>query len=114
VPCLIKVPTANTVAWVANNVEGSYKRSVTMAMMVSFGNLNGAVTSNVYRGKDKPWYRLGHGITLAYIGIGLVTSILFKILLVRENRKRDRGERNENIAEVNIEVNQFDNLKYTC
>ena len=33
----------NTVALVANNVEGSYKRSVTLAMVISWGNLNGAV-----------------------------------------------------------------------
>lgn len=53
-------------AWVSNNVEGSYKRSVSLAMTiglcVSFlwpttpkltisesGNLNGAVSSNVVR-----------------------------------------------------------------
>ncbi len=37
----------NTIAWASNNLEGSYKRSVTLAMMIGFGNLNGAVTSNV-------------------------------------------------------------------
>jgi hypothetical protein len=88
-------PLANTLAWVANNVEGSYKRSVTMAFVNSFGNLMGAVTSNVYRAKDKPWFRLGHGIILMYIGIGFFSSIFFKFLLTRENLKRDRGERDE-------------------
>ena len=34
-------------AWVAGNVEGSYKRSATLGMAIGWGNLNGAVTSNV-------------------------------------------------------------------
>ena len=37
----------NTIAWVSNNVEGSYKRSVSLAMVVSCGSINGAVSSNV-------------------------------------------------------------------
>ncbi|KAI0043574.1 MFS general substrate transporter [Auriscalpium vulgare] len=85
----------NTVAWVSNNVEGSYKRSVTLAMVISLGNINGAVSSNVYRARDKPWYHLGHGIVLVYIGIGLAASSTFYLLLRRENARRDRGERDE-------------------
>ncbi|CAE6484541.1 unnamed protein product [Rhizoctonia solani] len=85
----------NTIAWMSNNVEGSYKRSVALGMIISFGNLNGAVSSNIYRARDKPWYTLGHGIVLMYIAIGWVTSLVFIILLRRENAKRERGERDE-------------------
>ncbi|KII93819.1 hypothetical protein PLICRDRAFT_101571 [Plicaturopsis crispa FD-325 SS-3] len=90
----------NSVAWVASNVEGSYKRSVTLAMAIGFGNLNGAVTSNVYRAVDKPWYRLGHGIVLAYIAIGWLCSLLFLVLLKRENARKARGDRDEVISGV--------------
>lgn len=34
-------------AWVAGNVEGAYKRSVTLGMAIGWGNINGAVTSNI-------------------------------------------------------------------
>lgn len=85
----------NTVAWVSNNVEGSYKRSVSLAMVISSGNLNGAVSSNVYRAVDAPWYRLGHGLVLMYIGIGIICSTTYYMLLRRENAARDRGERDE-------------------
>ncbi|KAJ3893461.1 MFS general substrate transporter [Lentinula edodes] len=84
-------------AWVSNNVEGSYKRSVTLAMVISFGNINGAVSSNVYRAKDQPWYPLG--LVLLYIGLGLISSTTFLVLLKRENAKRERGERNEIIGD---------------
>ena len=38
---------ANSVAWVASNVEGSYKRAVTLGMAIGFGNINGAITANI-------------------------------------------------------------------
>ncbi|KAI0318574.1 MFS general substrate transporter [Amylostereum chailletii] len=85
----------NTIAWVSNNVEGTYKRSVTLAMVISFGNINGAVSSNVYRARDQPWYHLGHGIVLMYIGLGLVSSIVFYVYLRRENSIRETGFRDE-------------------
>ncbi|KAL1758198.1 major facilitator superfamily domain-containing protein [Schizophyllum commune] len=80
-------------AWMSNNVEGSYKRSVSLAMVIGFGNINGAVSSNVYRDKDKPWYTLG--LVLMYIAFGLISSTVYLFLADRENRRRDRGERDE-------------------
>lgn len=99
--CGIYPNIPNTIAWVSNNVEGSYKRSVTLAMVISFGNINGAVSSNVYRGKDKPWYTLGHGIVLMYIAIALISAVVYRHFLKRENDRRDRGERDEIIEGVN-------------
>ncbi|TFK88000.1 MFS general substrate transporter [Polyporus arcularius HHB13444] len=90
----------NSVAWVSSNVEGSYKRSATLAMAIGWGNLNGAVTSNVYRAVDKPWYRLGHGIVLAYIAIGWLSSLAFYVYLRRQNAARERGDHDEIIEGV--------------
>ncbi|KAF8967756.1 MFS general substrate transporter [Flammula alnicola] len=87
-------------SWVSNNVEGSYKRSVSLAMVIGFGNINGAVSSNVYRARDKPWYPLGHGLVLLYIGIGLAATTTYLLLLKRENARRERGERNEIIDDL--------------
>ncbi|KAN0100516.1 Major facilitator superfamily domain containing protein [Tylopilus felleus] len=88
----------NAVAWVSSNVEGSYKRGMTLAMAIGWGNINGAVASNVYRAKDAPWFRLGHGIVLAYIAIGWISSAIFMVQLKLENNRRDRGERDEVIG----------------
>ncbi|KAH8922657.1 MFS general substrate transporter [Atractiella rhizophila] len=91
----------NTISWVSGTVEGSYKRGVTLGAVISWGNLNGAVSSNVYRKKDSPHYRLGHGIVLIYIAIGFVSSLIFYFGLKRENAKRERGERDERIGGEN-------------
>ncbi|KAF9785820.1 MFS general substrate transporter [Thelephora terrestris] len=93
--CGIFPTVPNTIAWVSNNVEGSSKRSVSIAMVISFGSLNGAVSSNVYRARDGPWYTLGHGIVLIYICLCLLTSLVYHLILKTENARRDRGLRDE-------------------
>ncbi|KAF9446901.1 MFS general substrate transporter [Macrolepiota fuliginosa MF-IS2] len=111
--CGIYPVVPNTIAWVSNNVEGSYKRSVTLAMVISFGNINGAVSSNVYRARDAPWYPLGHGLVLMYIGFGLVSTTVMLFFLKRENRRRERGDRDEVIGEgVEDEIKAKKNGKY--
>lgn len=65
-----------------------------------------------YRARDKPWYRLGHGVTMAYIGIGWLCSLLLLILLRRENRKRQAGYRDEIIEGVHNAHAREENGKY--
>jgi MFS family permease len=88
-PCI-----ANTISWTSNNVEGVYKRGVTLGFVIGWGNLNGVVSSNIYRGRDKPRFFLGHGVVLAYLVLFLLGgSVVTRMMLVRENKKRLRGER---------------------
>ncbi|KAL2868771.1 major facilitator superfamily domain-containing protein [Aspergillus lucknowensis] len=85
---------ANTISWTSNNVEGVYKRGVTLGFVIGWGNLNGIVSSNIYRGKDKPDYYPGHGTVLAYLVLfQFGGSIVQYLLLRKENGKRRRGER---------------------
>ena len=50
---------------------------------------------------------MGHGIVLAYIAIGWLCSLLFLILLKRENAKREAGLRDEVIrGEENPKANE--------
>ncbi|KAK4949705.1 hypothetical protein LTR10_011546 [Elasticomyces elasticus] len=83
-----------TAAWVANNTEGSYKRAVTIGIMMGWSNLQGVVTSNVYRGVDAPRFIPGHAVVLGYLVLALWGgSILHHVLLRRENRLRKAGAR---------------------
>lgn len=99
--CGIYPIVPNTIAWISNNVEGSSKRSVSLAIVISFGNLNGAVSSNVYRARDGPWYTLGHGIVLVYISLCMLASVAYYFMLRLENNRRCRGLRDEIIDGVN-------------
>ncbi|KAH6650432.1 major facilitator superfamily domain-containing protein [Chaetomium tenue] len=86
-PCI-----SNTISWVANNVEGVYKRGVVLGFVIGWGNLNGIVSSNVYF--NGPRYPEGHAVMIAYLALFLFGgSVLMTVLLRRENAKRQRGER---------------------
>ena len=87
-PCI-----ANTISWCSNNIEGVYKRGVTLGFVIGWGNLNGVVSSNIYRAKDKPKYRPGHGVVLAYLVLflGLGSAVLYS-LLRKENAARRQGK----------------------
>ncbi|KAJ7642794.1 MFS general substrate transporter [Mycena polygramma] len=110
--CGIFPVVPNTVTWIANNFEGTYKRGVSLALAISMGNLNGAVSSNVYRARDTPWYPLGHGLVLMYICIGIAANSAVLYLLKRENARRDRGERDEVIGSDSEEKEDNGNGRY--
>ncbi|EMD36615.1 hypothetical protein CERSUDRAFT_95905 [Gelatoporia subvermispora B] len=59
-------------SWQGNNMAGHYKRGIGMAITTSFANCGGIIASNIYRAQDAPHYRLGHGIELMFVGIGLL------------------------------------------
>lgn len=86
-PCI-----PNTISWIANNVEGVYKRGVVLGFVIGWGNLNGIVSSFIYF--DPPRYLQGHGVIMGYMLLFLFGgSFLMHILLRRENARRRRGER---------------------
>ncbi|PWY86932.1 putative MFS transporter [Aspergillus heteromorphus CBS 117.55] len=90
---------ANTISWTSNNTEGVYKRGVTLGIVIGWGNLNGIVSSNIYRGKDAPQFYPGHGTVLAYLVLFLFGgSVVQYVLLRQENAKRRRGERDHWVA----------------
>ncbi|KAJ5693150.1 hypothetical protein N7462_002573 [Penicillium macrosclerotiorum] len=95
---------ANTITWTSNNVEGVYKRGITLGLMIGCGNLNGIVASNIYRGQDAPTYYPGHGVVLGWLFICLfLGSVLQTVLLRIENKKRHSGQRDMWIHGLNYQ-----------
>ncbi|KXH52388.1 major facilitator superfamily transporter [Colletotrichum nymphaeae SA-01] len=78
------------VAWNGNNIGGSVKRGVGIAMHVGFGNLGGAIAGFLYQAKDKPHYYPGHGTLLSTLTMSMLLSTFMTIYLRRENARRDR------------------------
>jgi hypothetical protein len=86
-PCI-----SNTISWMANNIEGVYKRGVVLGFVIGWGNLNGIVSSNIYY--SAPRYLQGHGVVMGYMAVFLFGgSLLMRTLLARENKKRLAGGR---------------------
>ena len=52
--------------------------------------MTAAMSSNFYRGRDKPKYLLGHGLELGFVAMGLISVVLLRLNYQRINKKRDR------------------------
>ncbi|KXX76189.1 High-affinity nicotinic acid transporter [Madurella mycetomatis] len=88
--CAIYPAFPGVIAWLSNNLAGSLKRSVGMALQIGVGNLGGAMASNFYRAKDAPKYKLGHGLELGFIGAGLIASLILLTDYDAANKRREK------------------------
>ncbi len=80
-----------------------------LGIIIMWNNLNGVVSSNVYRARDAPNFRLGHAVLLAYISCFLLGGSLLQTFALRlENRKRRNGERDSSIE--GLDSSQIDLL----
>ncbi|KAI5857837.1 major facilitator superfamily domain-containing protein [Tricharina praecox] len=83
-------------AWTGNNIGGSTKRGVAIAMQVGFGNLGGVVAAFSYRYTDAPRYVSGHALLVGTCLLSAAGSACLSVYLRRENRRRDAVMRENN------------------
>ncbi|KAK6379530.1 hypothetical protein LTS17_006448 [Exophiala oligosperma] len=84
-----------TLVWVSNNMSGHYKRGVSSAMMVGFGNCGGIIASNMFITSEAPEYHLGYGLGLALVWLCVVSAIILLFYIKKENALRDQGRRDD-------------------
>ncbi|KAI0708287.1 MFS general substrate transporter [Earliella scabrosa] len=85
-----------TNSWIPNNTSGQYKRGVSIGVQVIAGNLGGLIASNVFRTEEAPNYRLGHGLELLFVGLGLILTPIAVFTYTRINARRDALLRDSN------------------
>ncbi|KAK0660828.1 major facilitator superfamily domain-containing protein [Cercophora samala] len=79
-----------TIAWVANNTEGSYKRGIVLGLVIGWGNLNGLVSCNIWFGA--PRFLAGHITVIVYLALFLgLGSYMFRRYLYFQNVDRKQG-----------------------
>ncbi|KAL2841590.1 major facilitator superfamily domain-containing protein [Aspergillus pseudoustus] len=81
--------------WLSNNMAGHYKQSIASAMQIGFGNCGGLVASNVFFNEEAPGYKTGFGVSLGMTWICGLSCFAFLMYLVRENKAREQGKRDE-------------------
>ncbi|KIX97998.1 uncharacterized protein Z520_06077 [Fonsecaea multimorphosa CBS 102226] len=77
-------------AWNGNNIGGSLKRAVGIAMHVGFGNLGGTIAGFIYLQSDSPKFTKGHAILIAMLSASTCLQIFMTAYLRHENARRDR------------------------
>ncbi|CAG8974486.1 hypothetical protein HYALB_00011636 [Hymenoscyphus albidus] len=76
-------------AWTANNIGGTLKRAVGIAMQIGFGNLGGVISAYVYQNRDAPRFIRGHAILLGLVTMSLFLTAFMTSYLRYENSRRD-------------------------
>ncbi|KAF2752829.1 major facilitator superfamily transporter [Pseudovirgaria hyperparasitica] len=104
------------VAWNGNNIGGSFKRAVGIAMHVGFGNLGGVVAAYIYLPKDSPQFRTGHAILIGTLSISTILCIGMTAYLRYENSRRDRentkAPADYTVDEKTVEMHKGDNATF--
>lgn len=94
------------VAWNGNNIGGSLKRGVGIAMHVGFGNLGGAISAFCFLPKYSPRFIPGHITLASTVAMSAVLTCLMSVYLRIENKKRDQWAIDNNMQPENYTEDQ--------
>ncbi|CDH54934.1 mfs transporter [Lichtheimia corymbifera JMRC:FSU:9682] len=76
------------VAWFNNNFGGLTRRALASAVIVAIGTIGGAIGGQIYF--DEPFYFGGNTIAFCCLGAQSIADITLRIVLARENKRRDQ------------------------
>lgn len=83
------------VTWLGQNVAGFRKRSTSVGMQQTIGNIGGVIAGQIYRSKDKPGYRLGHAVSLAAWVVFIVGASMEYYIWKTRNAHREKMSEEE-------------------
>ncbi|KAL4895466.1 major facilitator superfamily domain-containing protein [Aspergillus ambiguus] len=90
IPAGASPPIMGLLSWFGNNLAPSWKRAIGMALVISVGNLGGAVGSNIFLREQAPRYWLGYGFSLGIVLAAMVCAVILKVTFSRKNAIRER------------------------
>jgi len=96
-------------SWPANNVSGQTKRAVAAALQYSVGNLGVIIGIQLYQPRWGPKFIIAKYLAIAYLVTHIVLVSTLWYILSRENARRDRGERDDRLKDVDAGVFLGDN-----
>ncbi|KAL9624472.1 MAG: hypothetical protein Q9160_001435 [Pyrenula sp. 1 TL-2023] len=79
------------VCWFNMNLGGHHRRAVGTAWQIGFGNIGGIIATYAFLKTDAPEYRKGYGICEGFIGLSLLSCVVYLVGVVWENRRRERS-----------------------
>jgi hypothetical protein len=77
------------IAWSSNNIGGSVKRAIGIAMFVMFSNLAAMTSGFIYLPKFGPDYKMGHSILLGSTATSCICAFIMHLYFKRENARRE-------------------------
>ncbi|CAO2649150.1 Nn.00g100990.m01.CDS01 [Neocucurbitaria sp. VM-36] len=89
--------------WASNNLAPHYVRAVGIGVLISLANCSAFIGTFIYLQRDAPKYRLGHSVSLGALVLTLFLALAQIMYLGWENKKRDKGERDDRLLQENVE-----------
>ncbi|ORY03346.1 MFS general substrate transporter [Basidiobolus meristosporus CBS 931.73] len=77
-------------AWLTENVAPMGKRSIGLAMYIMSVNINGLVSSQIYRDDDKPRFHRGNWVLIGLAVLAILLFIAQRYHYIYLNRQRER------------------------
>ncbi|KAK5001211.1 hypothetical protein LTR66_000089 [Elasticomyces elasticus] len=90
IPAGVYPPLIGVLSWVGNNLAPSWKRATGMALLISIGNLGGAIGSNIFLARQAPSYKLGFGFSCGMISAAICGAFALRIAYGTSNKRRDK------------------------
>ena len=78
-----------------------YVRAVAVGIVISIANCSAFIGTFIYLQRDSPKYILGHAVSLGALVLTVILAMAQIMYLKWENKKRDRGERDERLVQEN-------------
>ncbi|EXJ82987.1 hypothetical protein A1O3_06804 [Capronia epimyces CBS 606.96] len=89
IPAGVYPPLIGCLSWVGNNLAPTWKRAIGMALLISLGNLGGAIGSNIFLANQAPHYWLGYGIATGIVAAAIASTLVLRVAYGLLNKKRD-------------------------
>jgi MFS family permease len=75
------------ICWYLMNLQGHQARSIGSGWMISFGNTGGILAPFIFLSSSAPYYLPGYSICAAAAALGIVVTIIYAFLVVRERAR---------------------------
>lgn len=90
-------PWPSLVTWNANNFPNAHSRGIAMGVQIGFASAGGVISAYIYRAKDSPRFKLGHGLVLGFTALGIMmvgglVAYYHKVNLDKEKYCREHPE----------------------
>ncbi|KAI8954031.1 MFS general substrate transporter [Xylaria longipes] len=97
-------PPGLSVAWLANNMSGHWKRALGAGIQIAVGNITGVLAANIFVDHEAPRYPTGYGTALGLTWLGGIAATAMFVGMLIENRKREAGEKDHRLSRPVEEV----------
>ncbi|CAF3538777.1 unnamed protein product [Rotaria socialis] len=72
---------ASCIVYLSVNIHSQEERATSLAFMISFGNIGGIISGQIYRTQDAPRFILGHAVNLGFCALGITSVLILRFSL---------------------------------